>query len=282
VTAPQKTAASTLRRAAWLSVALVLVAVAVAAAHDLFLRPRSFFVQPGATVRIDVLNGMFDKSEAALAFNRLSDLRIVGPAGTTRPDSSAWRVHGDSTDLTWTAGAAAGTYLVGAAVLPRELTLTAEQFNAYLKEDGIPDVLEARRVSGELAKPARERYAKNVKTLLQVGDARTGAFATVLGHPAELIPLENPYALRAGAALRLRALVDGSPVAGQLVLAGGVAQDGTRIAETSTRTDAQGLATVRLPKAGAWYVKFIHMVKATGDATIDYRSKWATITFGVR
>jgi uncharacterized GH25 family protein len=271
-----------LRRSILCCVAFVLAWVALAFAHDLFLRPRSFFVRPGATVRIDVLNGTFDKSEAALAFNRLSDLRIVGPAGTTRPDSSAWRVHGDSTELTWTAGTAAGTYLVGAAVMPRELTLTAEQFNAYLKEDGIPDVLEARRATGELTKPARERYAKNVKALLQVGDARSGAFATVLGHPAELVPMDNPYALRAGATLHLRALVDGSPVAGQLVLAGGVAADGAHIAETAVRTDPQGLATVRLPKAGAWYVKFIHMVKATGEPTIDYRSKWATITFGVR
>ncbi len=272
---------STARRAIPLGIALVFVVAAVAAAHDLFFRPRSFFVPPAATVRVDVLNGTFDRSEAALAFNRLADLRIVGPDSTTRPDSSAWRAHGDSTDFTWTAGAT-GTWLVGAAVLPRELTLTAAQFNAYLKEDGVPDVLEARRKAGELTKPARERYAKHVKALLQVGDRRTDTFATVLGHPAELVPLENPYGLRPGAALRVRALVDGLPVAGQIVLSGGVAADGTRIAETSVRTDSDGIAAVRLPRAGDWYVKFVHMVKATGDATVDYKSKWATLTFGVR
>ncbi|HVT38407.1 MAG TPA: DUF4198 domain-containing protein [Gemmatimonadaceae bacterium] len=271
----------TLRRSILCCVALVLAVAAVAAAHDLFIRPRSFFLKPGETVRMDVLNGTFEKSEAALAFNRLADIRVVGPAGTTRPDSSAWRVHGDSTELTWVAGDA-GTYVVGAAVLPRELTLSAEQFNAYLKEDGIPDVLEARRKNDELSKSARERYAKNVKTLLQVGDAHSRAFATVLGHAAELVPLENPYALRPGAALRVRALVDGSPVAGQLVLAGGVGSDGARIAEAAARTGSDGVATVRLSKAGHWYVKFIHMVKATGESSIDYRSKWATLTFGVR
>jgi uncharacterized GH25 family protein len=272
---------STLRRSLPLAVALVLTAAAVAAAHDMFLRPRSFFAAAGAQVRVDVLNGTFDKSEAAVAFSRLSDLRVVGPSGTTRPDSTAWRTHGDSTDLTWTAGPA-GTYLVGASVSPRELTLTADQFNSYLKEDGIPEVLEARRKNGELAKPARERYAKNVKALVQVGDTRTQAFSTVLGHPAELVPLENPYALRVGATLRVRALVDGSPVAGQTVLAAGVASDGTRIAEASVRTGPDGIATVRLSKAGDWYVKFIQMVKVTGDPAIDYRSKWATLTFGVR
>jgi hypothetical protein len=29
-------------------------------------------------------------------------------------------------------------------------------------------------------------------------------------------------------------------------------------------------------------VKFIHMQPAAGDSTIDYESKWATLTFGVR
>ena len=272
---------STLRRAMPLAAALVLAVAAVAAAHDLFLRPRSFFAAPGAQVRVDVLNGTFNKSEAAVAFSRLSDLRVVGPSGTTKLDSTAWRTHGDSTDLNWTAGPA-GTYLVGASVSPRELTLTADQFNAYLKEDGISDVLEARRKSGELTKPARERYAKNVKALVQVGDARTPSFATVLGHPAELVPLENPYALRAGATLRVRALVDGSPGANQIVLVGGVGSDGKRIAETSMRTGPDGVAAVSLTKAGDWYVKFIQMVKVTGDPAIDYRSKWATLTFGVR
>jgi hypothetical protein len=273
----------TLRRSIPFCVALVLVLglAALASAHDLFLRPRSFFVAPGEIVRIDVLNGTFEKSEAPVTFARLSDIRVVGPAGTTRPDSAVWRVHGDSTELTWTAGTA-GTYVIGAAVFPRALTLTAKQFNAYLEEDGIPDVLEARRTSGELAKPARERYAKNVKALVQVGDARTPSFATVLGHPAELVPLENPYALKPGATLHVRALVDGSPVARQLVLAGGVAPDGGRIAETSVRTGSDGVASVRLPKAGQWYAKFVHMVKAEGDPGIDYRSKWATLTFGVR
>ena len=96
------------------------------------------------------------------------------------------------------------------------------------------------------------------------------------------MPLSNPYELRAGGVLRLRALVDGARVPGQTVLAGGVAADGAKIAETAVRTDRDGVATVAITKAGHWYVKFIRMVKVTDDSSIDYRSKWATLTFGVR
>jgi hypothetical protein len=48
------------------------------------------------------------------------------------------------------------------------------------------------------------------------------------------------------------------------------------------RTDADGVARVWLRSSGIWYVKFIHMERVTADTTIDYESKWATLTFQVR
>jgi uncharacterized GH25 family protein len=94
----------------------------------------------------------------------------------------------------------------------------------------------------------------------------------VLGYAAEIVPLENPYTLGRGAPLRVRCLVDGRPVANQTVLWGGA------LAQRSTRTDADGVAQVTLDAAGRWYVKFIHMVRATQPG-LDYESKWATLTF---
>jgi hypothetical protein len=41
------------------------------------------------------------------------------------------------------------------------------------------------------------------------------------------------------------------------------------------------VAQVTLDAAGKWYVKFIHMVRAT-EPGLDYESKWATLTFEVR
>jgi hypothetical protein len=38
---------------------------------------------------------------------------------------------------------------------------------------------------------------------------------------------------------------------------------------------------VSIASAGSWYVKFIHMVAVNGD-TVNYESKWATLTFQVR
>jgi len=257
---------------------LLLVVASMALAHDLFLKLDTYFLGAHARVRIPVLNGTFAKSENFVTTDRIADITLVSPAGRTRlSPASAWSRGPDSTSLLSIALGAAGTYVAGASTRPRELALTAEQFNAYLEEDGIPDVLEARRQRNELGKGARERYSKHVKAVFQVGEARSGGFSVVLGYPAEIVPLENPYTLGPGASLRVRCLVDGRAVANQTVLWGGSGAS----AERSTRTDAQGVAQVTLDAAGKWYVKFVRMVRAT-EPGIDYESKWATLTFEVR
>lgn len=260
---------------------MTLLAAATLRAHDLFLRLERYFVPPNSDVRVYVLNGTFSKSEGAVTRDRLRALDLIGPAGVTPLDTAAWVPAGDTTVLTLRTGDP-GTYVVGASLKPRELRLEAKDFNNYLATDGVPDVLEARRRNGELDRPARERYHKHVKAVLEVGSRRSDGFDRTLGYPAELVPLDNPYALRPGASLRVRAMVDGAPVANQHVIAGGRTGDGARIVQRSVRTGADGTALIRLRSAGVWYVKFIHMTRATGDTAIDYESKWASLTFQVR
>ena len=259
---------------------LLVFAAGTLAAHDLFLKPVSFFVEPGTDARVRVLNGTFTKSESAVARNRLRDLSVVTPNGVEHPDTAAWSDAGDTSVLVVRTGGA-GTYVVGASTLPRGIKLEGKQFNEYRASDGIPDVLEARRRAGELDKPSHERYSKHVKTLLQVGAARRGRIDTVLGYPAELIPLGNPYSLKPGDTLRVRALVDGRSVANQLVVAGGRTNSGGRLATQNVRSDSAGVARVALSGRGYWYVKFIHMVPVQNDS-VNYESKWATLTFQVR
>lgn len=257
--------------------ALLLLLVASAAlAHDLFLKLDTYFLEPHTRVRMPVLNGTFTTSENFVAPERLADITLVSPTGRTRlTPSGTWRSGPDNVSLLSVELGDAGTYVAGVSTRPRELDLTAEQFNAYLKEDGLPDVLDERRAHNELGLGARERYSKHVKAIFQVGEARTESFGVILGYPAEIVPLENPYTLGSGTTVRVRCLVDRKPVANQTVLWGGPG------AERSTRTDSLGVAQVTLDAAGKWYVKFIHMARAN-RAGLDYESKWATLTFEIR
>jgi len=269
------------RRAAILAALFLLIGAAIANAHDMFVQPERFFVEENTEVLVRVLNGTFSKSENSIARARLRDISVVSPTGRAHIDTSAWSTDGDTSTFRVRTGGT-GTYLLGASTRPSVIALSAKDFNLYLREDGIPDVLEARRRGDALQAPARERYSKHVKALLQVGGERTVHGEAELGYPAELVPLENPYALRPGSALRVRTLVEGEPVPNQYVLYGGRTPNGTRVAPRSVRSDSLGVARIPLRGRGTWYVKFIHMAPVAGDTTVDYESKWATLTFQVR
>lgn len=264
-----------------IGIATLLLTLSVTAldAHDLFLRLARYFVPPNATVDVHVLNGTFSKSEASVDGARLRSLDLRSPHGPIQVERSAWKPRGDSTTLTITTGAP-GTYVVGASLDPRTIRLSSKEFNEYLRSDGLPDILAKRRHERTLGDSAHERYEKHVKAIFQVGDAVTDGYDAVLGYPAELVPLDNPYRLRPGSTIRFRALVDGRPVANQYILSGGRTARG-RSEPRGVRTDSSGVARVRIPAAGTWYVKFIHMVPVRGDS-VNYESKWASVSFAVR
>jgi hypothetical protein len=264
---------------AGMAIAFVMLTATMLLAHDLFLKLETYFVPPNSSVRVAVLNGTFATSEGAVGAARLRDLSLVGPAGRTQLPRDNWKPVGDTTWLTMRTGVS-GTYMIGASLLPREIALSAEDFTSYLREDGIPDILDDRARSGTDTQAVRERYQKHVKAIFQVGPTRTSTYGTVLGYPAEIVPLTNPYERHIGDSLAVRCLVDGRPVARQLVIAGGE-RDGQPMQELRTRTDTNGVARVALGVAGKWYIKFIHMTPVNTDS-VNYESKWATLTFEMR
>jgi uncharacterized GH25 family protein len=269
------------------AIIMLAVAVAAAAAHDLFLRPRDFVIKAGTEVQVRVLNGTFTTSENAVARARLRDLTVIGPAGISHPDRSSWA--DSAKESQWHVPLReSGTHVLGASLDPKTIRLTGTQFNGYLREEGLPHILAARKAARQLGDSAHERYAKHVKALVRVegnGPGRSAradtAYRTTLGYPAELLPLDDPYALPPGGTLRVRALVDGRPTANQVVQAGGRTIAGNRITQREVRTDSAGIARFRLGERGTWYVKFIHMrpVPASVGDSVNYESKWATLTF---
>jgi hypothetical protein len=253
----------------------------IVGARDLFLRPGRFFVSPHATVVVPVLNGTFSTTENAVSRDRLADLSLVGPAGRQAIDGDAWTEKDPGSTVGVTV-AGPGTYVVGAAIKPKMLSLPGPEFNAYLKDEGIDHVLAARKAQGRLQEASHERYSKFPKTLMQVGDLPSNDFATELGYEAEILPIENPYTLKAGSTLHVRCLVLGQPIANYVVQAGGrKGKTENRLVEQRVVTNGDGVAALKLTASGEWYVKFVHMREVTG-AEANYESRWATLTFEIR
>ena len=259
---------------------LVSVALAVGAsflgAHDLFIKMESYFLAPNAPVTVTIINGTFMQSENSISPDRVQDVSVVVDGRRTELGMDGWRAETDTTYLDMRTGEA-GTYVLGVSSIPRTLGLDGIDFNEYLAVDGIPDMLIERARDRELDTEAWEEYSKHIKAVLQVGDRRTGGLDVILGYPAELMPLVNPYDLSVGDEMVVRALVDGEPVAGQLVLVGG---DGD-MAATEGRTDAEGVFRFTLDAPGRWYAKFINMRKTDREG-LTHESKWATLSFEIR
>jgi hypothetical protein len=263
-----------------LAAALALLALATAAAaHDLFLRLESYFAPPGTPVLIRVLNGTFVKSEGSVQRNRLREITLAAGGRLRKLDTLAWTDTSKTTSTLSFRTGETGTYVIGASVKPRLIELSAKEFNEYLEHDGVPDILSARRRAGELRKPARERYHKHVKAILQVGSQRTTDFGVTFGYPAELVPTSNPYVTRVGQMLAFRCLLDGAPAPRQYVVAGYDSGSG-KVSEHGYRADSSGIVRVPITRRGKWYVKFIHMEPVKDS--VNYESKWASLTFEIR
>ncbi|MFQ5537580.1 MAG: DUF4198 domain-containing protein [Gemmatimonadota bacterium] len=259
---------------------LLVAAAAALAAHDLFIKMDRYRLPPDTPVRIPIINGTFQVSENSITADRVADVSVLVEGRRRHLGTDGWNAKGDTTYLEFRTGEP-GTYVLGVETLPRELSLPAADFNQYLAGDGVLDVLKQRALERELDRDARERYAKHVKAVFQVGEELSGGIDVPLGHPAELLPLDNPYQATVGDVLAFRALVDGAPVAGQLVLAGGDGGAEGVIEEREARSDDDGVVRFRMDQAGRWYVKFIHMSKVE-DGNVNYESQWATLTFEIR
>ena len=255
-------------------------------AHDMFLKLRSYIVEPNTKVTLALYNGTFDKSENIITRDRMIDVSVVGPTNQrNRINKNQWR-DGWYESLLDLDLKSSGTHVIGLSTEARIIELSAEDFNGYLKHDGILDVLEARKKSGEINQPARELYSKHVKTVIQVGAKHTESFNINLGYPIEIILSQNPYKLIKGDELGFQVLRDGKPVVNQLVYASFAgfhehAGEGSHVETATMKTNSKGFGKLKISENGEWYLRVIHMVKSDKEG-IDYESNWATFTFQIQ
>jgi len=267
-----------MRRKTLVIVVLAPLIAITASAHDIFLKLDSYILQPHSRAIVRVLNGTFQRSDGAVARERLADLSVYAP---DRPsaESIVWRTE-EKTTIMEIPTASAGTYLVGISTKPREIDLKASDFNDYLQHDGIPDILAKRKKDGELGKNVRERYSKHVRAVFQVGDTRSDDYKRQLNYPVEIIPQQNPYSLKLGQTIAVLCLLNGRPLVNQFVIAGWELKDG-KLHSVNARTDVKGIARFKIASAGKWFVKLIQM-EPSSEQGLNYESKWATLTFETR
>lgn len=242
------------------SLAAATLAAQDRAEPELFLRPRGFFLGPGATITLPVFDGTFGASGRAVARQRLIDLSLRGPGGRLPLDRATWTERDPRSTVRVTVGPP-GTHVVGVSIGPGPIGGAPRAATAKA-------LLAVTDAAGHLLPAAT----------LRAGSAATQPF----GYDAEIVPLVDPYALAVGDMLPVQARVGGKPLARAAVRAGGtIGTSASPVPPQALTTDAEGRVDVRLTHDGHWFVAFVHGRAAATRKGTAVVSQGATLTFGL-
>jgi uncharacterized GH25 family protein len=156
--------------------------------------------------------------------------------------------------------------------------LKADEFNEYVKEEGLLRVFNEREEHGELADAVVERYTKWSKAILVV-EEEDDTWKEPTGTKIEIVPDNGFFDTKAGHELSFRVLFDGKPLSGSTVVG---ARAGGPQKEVESVTDDEGRARFTFPDSGRWYIRTIHMIRLVDDPETQWESFWTTLTFEVQ
>lgn len=172
-----------------------------------------------------------------------------------------------------------GTHLVAMESDFAFIELDAEKFNAYLEEDGLENIQEARKKTGRTEEGSREFYKRYAKLIVQCGIRTDATFRRSAGFRYEIFPLANPADLKSGDYLDCWVTWEGKPVPHTMVKVW--SHVGNRIFLQNIYTENDGTIRFPISSLGPWMVSSVKMIPSEKDGA-DYMSHWASLVFEIK
>lgn len=260
----------------WLEALLLTATTGILLGHNFWLvggAQRTFATE---TLRVEAHVGHhFPVGEFAIAPERIADFRLLAPQGATPIDR--YRVAGTAL-VAEIRAAGAGTQMAVLTLHPRPITLAAEKFASYIRDEEAEAFVMPAFQAGLTDTAQHEIYSKYAKAILRAQDDEVAG--RVVGQKMEIVPERNPATLRAGDRLPIRVLFDGAPIAGVRVSSGcDQLQQGGYAAHW--RTDLAGRAEIELPSGGHWFVRAHYIRRHPDPQLAEWESFWPSLTFRV-
>jgi uncharacterized GH25 family protein len=263
---------------------LFLVATATAAgAHDFWLQPTKWQVDPGEPVAVTLQVGHgAARQRSPIPARRI--LRFDARSADGRRIDLTPSLHiGQPADDATLSFDAPGAYVVMLETDNRaESHLSAARFNDYLKDEGVTPAAALRARTGRIDADGAENYSRHAKTIIQVGALSPrdqAALARPAGLVLELVPLASPAQLSAGETMPVRVYYRGAPLAGALVKLNDLDHDAEPVA--MRRTEANGVANFAIPRRGQWQFNVIWTRPQGQKSLTDFDTSFSSLTFAI-
>lgn len=265
-----------LMRLRLLSLSLAVIAMPVLA-HDFWLQPARFEVEPGAPLNAVFLVGhgaardRWNNNDRIVSLNEYFGAGKIDRRGSLRTGGAAdFAVRFESV----------GLHVLGMQSTYAASELPALRFNDYVKEEGLVLIAAARKRAGTLNAAGRERYSRRAKSMIQVGARGAGdqRLATrPIGLKLEIVLQRNPYALSASRTLPIHVLYNGRRLANATVKLTNLADDAKPVSVAVT--DRSGRAEFRIPGKGNWLLNTVWGEPIAGVPDVDFDTTFSSLTF---
>jgi uncharacterized GH25 family protein len=257
-----------------LIVGVVLICgVSSVAAHEFWVEPQPFTVQPDAQIVFTLRVGEMMRGKS-LPFHssNFQSLTITTRNGTRYLNG----IEDDIAALSYTAGES-GLHVIAYHSTANQVTFDDwETFRDYVSEEGLDEIAKKHRARNLPDSGFKEDYTRYAKALVQVGPAGEQDRDAARGLPLELVAEDNPY-VPGLETVRVKLLSAGKPVPGRQITV--FRYDGA-VSRSVVNTDARGQAAIPVASGGLFLLNAIDL-QPVEDQTAVWSSYWASLTFGL-
>jgi uncharacterized GH25 family protein len=266
-------------RRALLALGALACGAQTAAAHEFWIQPERFWLPVEATTPMTLQVGTGDERQRSqLPPRRVLRFDAMAPDGEIQDLRPALTLGAPTADGALSFSRSGAYVVTLRSDANAQSHQSAARFNAYAQEEGLTPALEARAARGQQAIDVSERYSRQTKALVQVGEGGAQAVVTrPAGLTLEIVPEVSPYARPRPAALPVRVLYEGRPLAGALVKLTDLAHDAAPLEQH--RTDGEGRAAFAMPGGGAWMMDVV-WTKPLADEGVDFETVFSSLSFG--
>ena len=266
----------------WLAPAVLGLYCTFANAHDFWLQPNEYWLQPGVETPLTVQVGHgTSRQRSPIPMRRVIRFEAFEPEGTTKDLRSALHLGEPDSDATLRFETPGAHVLVLETDNRARSYLPAGRFNAYLREEGLTAALAYREATQQMQTSGAENYRRVAKSIVQVGAVQSATQALVtrpLGLLLEIVPERSPYAEPCEASLPVRVLYENQPLAGAMVKLTHVEHDDSTF-ETRI-TDAAGGARFSLPRFDSWRLNVVWTKPPPTSSDVNFETVFSSLSFG--